>query len=87
MWELDTGLEPYQGQNYHALLLRLANPREQLRPPLPGGPDWEGEACLGCLPCPSLRPVLGAAASLGGPALRLPSKEVVRCQVAGRGSV
>ncbi|KAI3433344.1 hypothetical protein D9Q98_003162 [Chlorella vulgaris] len=43
MWELDTGLEPYHGQNYHALLLRLANPREQLRPPLPGGPDWEGD--------------------------------------------
>lgn len=29
--------------NYHALMLRLANPAEQLRPPLPGNPDWEGE--------------------------------------------
>lgn len=23
-------------------MLRMANPRERLRPPLPGGPDWEG---------------------------------------------
>ncbi len=30
------------GLNYHALMLRLANPKEQLRPPLPGSPDWEG---------------------------------------------
>ncbi|PRW58530.1 alternative oxidase [Chlorella sorokiniana] len=43
LWELWTGLEPYAGMNYHALMLRLANPAEQLRPPLPGSPDWEGE--------------------------------------------
>ena len=34
---------PPSGMNYHALMLRLANPAEQLRPPLPGNPDWEGE--------------------------------------------
>ena len=43
MWELWTGQEPYAGLNYHALMMRLANPKERLRPPLPGGPDWEGE--------------------------------------------
>lgn len=36
------------GMNYHALMLRLANPAEQLRPPLPGNPDWEGEDLGSC---------------------------------------
>lgn len=36
------------GMNYHALMMRLANPAEQLRPPLPGSPDWEGEARASC---------------------------------------
>jgi hypothetical protein len=42
MWELWTGLEPFAGINYHALMMRLASPKERLRPPVPGGPDWEG---------------------------------------------
>lgn len=43
MWELWTSQEPYAGMNYHALMMRLASPKEQLRPPLPGSPEWEGE--------------------------------------------
>ncbi|EFN59213.1 hypothetical protein CHLNCDRAFT_12394, partial [Chlorella variabilis] len=41
MWELWTSQEPYAGMNYHALMMRLASPKEQLRPPLPGSPEWE----------------------------------------------
>ena len=46
LWELWTGLEPYADLNYHALMMRLAADRatgEQLRPPLPGSPEWDGE--------------------------------------------
>lgn len=37
-----TGREPYEGLNYHALLLQLSNPDARLRPPIPGTPDWDG---------------------------------------------
>ena len=43
MWELWTGQEPFAGMNYLALMMRLANPRERLRPPVPGTSYWEGE--------------------------------------------
>lgn len=41
---------PLLGPHTHtraALMLRLANPAERLRPPLPGSPDWEGEVLRG----------------------------------------
>lgn len=50
MWELWAGKEPYEGLNYHALLLQLSNPDVKLRPPIPDGPEWEGE------PLPELAP-------------------------------
>lgn len=43
MWELWTGKEPYEGLNYHALMVQLANPEARLRPPVPGSPEWDGE--------------------------------------------
>lgn len=43
MWELWTGKEPYEGLNYHALMVQLANPEARLRPPVPGSPEWAGE--------------------------------------------
>lgn len=42
MWELWTGREPYEGLNYHMLMLQLANPDAKLRPPVPGTPEWDG---------------------------------------------
>ncbi|KDD71458.1 protein kinase [Helicosporidium sp. ATCC 50920] len=41
LWELWTGKEPYEGQNYHALLHQLSQPNTRLRPPLPQTPEWE----------------------------------------------
>lgn len=43
MWELWTGREPYEGLNYHALMVQLAHPEARLRPPIPGTPEWEGD--------------------------------------------
>lgn len=40
LWELWTGKEPYEGLNYHALLHQITT-SACVRPPLPGGPDWE----------------------------------------------
>jgi len=41
LWELWTGREPYEGLNYHALMIQLTNPECQLRPPVPGTIEWE----------------------------------------------
>ena len=41
MWELWTGREPYEGLNYHMLMLQLANPDAKLRPPIPGTAEWD----------------------------------------------
>lgn len=46
MWELWTGLEPYEGENYHALL-HVMSADTEVRPPLPGG--WVGGWASGCL--------------------------------------
>ena len=45
MWELWTGKEPYEGLNYHALLHQITLTNGGLRPPVPTGPKWEGDAC------------------------------------------
>lgn len=50
LWELWTGKEPYEGLNYHALMMQLANPEVRLRPPIPGTPEWEGEEGTGDAP-------------------------------------
>ena len=34
MWELWTSKEPYEGLNYHNLMMQLANPAVKLRPPV-----------------------------------------------------
>lgn len=41
LWELWTGVEPYDGLNYHALLHQMTSNQSMTRPPLPGQADWE----------------------------------------------
>ena len=82
------GLEPFSGLNYHALMLRLANPAEQLRPPLPGSSDWEGDPLAELAPgwsdlmqrCwaedPTTRPAFpGAALGCIGPRMQAEQKQ------------
>ena len=40
LWEMWTSREPYEGVNYHNLLMQLASPEVRLRPPLPGTKEW-----------------------------------------------
>ena len=40
LWELWTGREPYEGLNYHALLHQITS-ANNMRPPLPGTPEYE----------------------------------------------
>lgn len=44
MWSLWTGREPFKQVNYHSLLHQMSDPALRLRPPIPGSPDWDGEA-------------------------------------------
>lgn len=55
MWELWTSREPYEGLNYHGLLMKLADPSLKMRPPIPGTSEWaalEEDAAGGGKPTP-----------------------------------
>uniref|UniRef100_A0A383V2H6 Protein kinase domain-containing protein n=1 Tax=Tetradesmus obliquus TaxID=3088 RepID=A0A383V2H6_TETOB len=44
LYELWALREPYDGLNYHALLHMMSSSKEAVRPPLPGSPEFEGDA-------------------------------------------
>ncbi|KAF8058310.1 drkD [Scenedesmus sp. PABB004] len=74
LWELWTLREPHEGVNYHALLHAMSASADVVRHPMPGSPEFEGDA--GPEPAPGWAALIGDCLATA-PAARPAFREVV----------